>query len=130
MLDWGCDGIVVPDVSETFDGPRAKMFSRIPEGGPLLADMASSRTILTLGGRFQMHLAGGYLENAFGVPHIAVPLPIRPTDLFIGEIERRTGLDVLVGSSNGRQISKNEKIPLGSVGPPCPTPTRWGSAGN
>jgi len=97
LQDWGCDGIVVPDISETFDGPRSERFSRIPEGGTPLADvvdMARSREILTLGGRFQTPSAGGYLEEAFGVPHRALPLPIGldNTDLFIGEVERLTGL--------------------------------------
>lgn len=93
----GLDVTILPDISETFGAPLSLGFPRMAEGGTPLADVArmgiSSQTI-TLGGRFQESSAGVYLEETFGMPNIALPLPIglENTDRFVFEVERLTGM--------------------------------------
>ena len=96
---WGCccDVTILPDISETFDAPLSPDRTGMPEGGTPLGDvvrMGLSRQTITLGGRFQESSAGTYLEETFGVPNIALPLPIglENTDQFVFEMERLTGI--------------------------------------
>lgn len=94
--DCNCSNILLPDISETFDGPMVENPPRIPAGGtPLddIKDMANSKRTVTLGKCLQNKNAGTYLQDQFGIPHTILPLPIGViyTDIFISTIEEITG---------------------------------------
>lgn len=93
MDDFNCNSILLPDTSETFDGPVVGNPPKIPAGGtPVedIKDMANSRETITLGTCMQG--AGGYLNRRFMVPHTVLPLPIgvEYTDRFVSRLEEVT----------------------------------------
>lgn len=79
--------LMLPDYSETLDGPSLASYTPIPEGGVSLAEVATAgRATGTL--QLGATLAKGpgvYLEKGFGVPLVAANLPIgvRATDAFL-----------------------------------------------
>jgi len=96
MLErWPCYCIVFPDISETFDAPIVTNFPKIVDGGTPLSeirDMANSTATITIGGGVWRADAGALLRERFGVPHVALPLPIgiENTDYFVGAVESIT----------------------------------------
>ena len=86
LKDFGLDGILVPDYSETLDGPSWEEYHRLPEGGtPVkrIASSSSSAATLQLG---RSLLAGGgdWLEETFGTPcrRLGLPIGVRESDAF------------------------------------------------
>lgn len=86
---FGIETIMLPDISNTFDAPFSRQFSRIPKGGTTYKEMqmmASARATLEIGITIPENISPGkYLEEAFGVPyyHCPIPIGIENTDLFI-----------------------------------------------
>lgn len=83
----GCVATVLPDYSETMDGPALREYPLIPPGGtPLAAIRAMKEAALTLelGSTLPEDTAGSYLENSCGVTNRRCDLPIgiRATDHF------------------------------------------------
>jgi nitrogenase molybdenum-iron protein NifN len=93
--DHGLAACILPDISETLDGPALLDYERIPSGGTPLASIkampgaaASIEFGHSLPGR---RTAGTFLKERHGVPCIQLPLPIglRGSDAFfdaLGEI--------------------------------------------
>jgi nitrogenase molybdenum-iron protein NifN len=77
---FGLEPILVPDYSDTLDGPAWSEYQRIPPGGtPLdaIRRMGSARATVEFGSAaIEAHTPGKFLEERFGVPRHAVPLPI------------------------------------------------------
>lgn len=100
MLErFGCDYVLMPDISETFDAPLAADFPKIALGGTHLSkvrEMAGSKGTITIGGSILKPEAGQWLEERFSIPHTALPLPIglENTDLMVSKLEEATGLDM------------------------------------
>ncbi len=88
LADFGMDGIILPDFSETLDGPARLDYEKIPAGGtPLQAikAMGTSRATVEFGRtRFPQETAGRLLEERFGVPWrpLGLPMGLRETDEF------------------------------------------------
>lgn len=84
--DFGLTGIVLPDISETLDGPALEDCEKIPRGGTPIAEIESmecSRATIEFGRTLFNHAsAGRLLENRFQVPlySLGMPIGLRETD--------------------------------------------------
>ncbi|MBI4795909.1 MAG: nitrogenase [Deltaproteobacteria bacterium] len=93
LEDFGLPGIVLPDISETLDGPAQDDYEKIPAGGTPINDikaMGRSRATLEFGRTlFPQETAGRFLENQFGVlwRPLGMPIGLRETDRFFQVLE-------------------------------------------
>ena len=97
LADFGIPGIILPDFSETLDGPAQLDYEKIPGGGTPLAAikaMGASRATLEFGRtRSPQETAGRLLEERFGVPWrpLGLPIGLRETDEFFKVLEDLAG---------------------------------------
>jgi len=109
VADFGIEGAIIPDYSESLDNPVWDTYKRIPEGGTTLEQLEKSGsakasiefgTILNLGklsGRVKntklSKTAAEYLEKEMDVPLVRIPMPIgiTQTDRFFEELEKLSG---------------------------------------
>ncbi|MDD5642883.1 MAG: nitrogenase component 1 [Syntrophales bacterium] len=97
LADFDLTGIILPDISETLDGPAQDDYEKIPAGGTPLKDiraMGRARATIELGRTlFPQETAGRFLENRFGVPWrpLGVPIGLRETDRFFQVLEELAG---------------------------------------
>ncbi len=93
--EYGLQATLVPDYSDTLDGPTWSEYQRIPAGGtPLdaIGRMGAARATIEFGfAGSEKRTAGKFLEEQYGVPRYAVPLPVgvKATDRFhevLGEL--------------------------------------------
>ena len=97
LADFATPGIILPDISETLDGPAQLDYEKIPAGGtPLKAirAMGASRATLEFGRTlFPQETAGRLLEESFGVPWrpLGLPVGLRETDEFFKVLEDLAG---------------------------------------
>ena len=87
---FGLPLLMLPDYSETLDGPSLASYAPIPEGGTALADVADAgRAIgtLQLGATLEPG-PGASLQRDFGVPLVRASLPIgvRATDAVLASL--------------------------------------------
>ncbi len=100
LADFGIKGIILPDISETLDGPIQAEYAKIPEGGTPLADikiMAGSQATLEFGATLRSQpTAGKLLEDRFGCKlyQIGLPIGLRETDLFFSILEILSGSSI------------------------------------
>jgi nitrogenase molybdenum-iron protein NifN len=83
LRDFGLEAAILPDYSDTLDGPAWSDYQRIPPGGtPIEAirRMARARATIEFGSTWdRAKSAGALLESRFGVPRYELPLPIGAT---------------------------------------------------
>jgi nitrogenase molybdenum-iron protein NifN len=97
MAGFGLAATILPDFSDTLDGPALREYPLIPEGGTRLADirnMGRSQATMELGATLAgKDTAGALLEESFEVPNHQLPLPIglRATDRFFSLLEKISG---------------------------------------
>ena len=95
MTDFGLDGSMLPDLSETMDGPALVTYEKIQGGGtPLAAIRAMGRSRATIEfGPTLVATGGTVLAEKFGVPHhrLGMPVGIRETDAFFHLLEELSG---------------------------------------
>ncbi len=97
LADFGLAATVVPDYSDTLDGPAWQQYRQIPPGGtPIdaLRAMGSARATIELGSTWESRqTAGALLEDRHGVPRHELPLPIGVclTDALCEALEQITG---------------------------------------
>lgn len=97
LEDFGLAGIILPDISETLDGPQEDTYSKIPAGGTPLAEIAAmggSLATIECGATLKgQDTAGKLLAERFGVKlfQIGLPLGLRETDLFFSLLEVLSG---------------------------------------
>lgn len=81
--DFGLETILLPDYSDTLDGPAWTEYQRIPPGGTpidLIHRMGSARATVEFGSAWhEGRTAGKVLQERFGVPRHALPLPLGVT---------------------------------------------------
>ena len=88
---------LLPDFSDTMDRPYQRPYSKMPDGGTKLADIAAmggALATIQLGFTVEDNLSPGkYLESEFGVPLYNLPLPmgVENTDLFMNVLEKLSG---------------------------------------
>jgi nitrogenase molybdenum-iron protein NifN len=98
LADFGLTAIILPDLSETLDGPAREDYDKIPPGGTPLAAiraMGGSRATLELGRTlFPQETAGRLLTNRFGVPWrpLGTPVGLRETDEFFQALADLAGI--------------------------------------
>lgn len=104
--------VLLPDYSDTLDGPSWTEYHRIPNGGTpaeSIAGMAGAAGTLELYSCCKPeHSAGNYLENRFGVTNhqIGLPIGIRKTDLFFQKLAQLTGhpIPATIEAERGRLV--------------------------
>ncbi len=95
--DFGLQSILLPDYSDTLDGPALESYNKIPSGGTPLSAIASTgsaqatiefgRTIL------QRRTAASFLREKFSVPahRLGMPIGVRETDALFDCLEQLSG---------------------------------------
>lgn len=97
--DFGIQALILPDISETLDGPSLEDFEKIPSGGTPIAgirNMGAAPATIEFGRTlFQRATAGRLLEDRFGVPlrMTGTPIGLRETDRFFELLGRIRGGD-------------------------------------
>ncbi|MBA4356173.1 MAG: nitrogenase [Desulfovibrio sp.] len=96
---FGVEPILLPDYSETLDGPALLEYENIPSGGTKVADiraMSGSTATIELGRAISAQdTAGTSLESRFGTPlhRLGLPMGIRETDTLFAALKAITGVD-------------------------------------
>jgi nitrogenase molybdenum-iron protein NifN len=97
LADFDINGIILPDLSETLDGPIQAEYAKIPEGGTTLEEiriMGGSQATLEFGATLRSQdTAGKILAASFGCKlyQIGLPIGLRETDLFFSILEIFSG---------------------------------------
>ncbi len=94
--DFGLPGVLLPDISETLDGPAWDDFVELPEGGTPVAalrGLGAARTTLEFGRALGGNTAGALLRDRFGVAHESLGLPVglRESDRLFAVLEGLAG---------------------------------------
>ena len=95
--DFGLDATLLPDLSETMDGPALLEYEKIQQGGTPLADikaMGRSKATIEFGPTLgAMRTGGDVLAEKFATPlhRIGMPVGIRETDVFFHLLEELSG---------------------------------------
>jgi nitrogenase molybdenum-iron protein NifN len=94
MEDFGLKGIILPDISESLDGPAQLDYEKIPAGGTPISDivaMGRSQATIEFGRTlYSQDMAGRALLKRFNTPLHALGMPIglRETDHFFEVLEQ------------------------------------------
>jgi len=97
MSDFGIDAIMLPDLSETMDGPAVLEYEKVPVGGtPLSAirRMGHSRATIEFGNTLSHTRTGGrILADKHNVSHLptGMPIGIEETDRFFALLVELSG---------------------------------------
>ncbi len=94
--DFGIDITLLPDYSDTLDGPALNDYPLVPEGGTPIASirqMGGAKATIEFGSTLGEKSAGTYLEKACSVPlnRCSLPIGICATDHFLGLLETFSG---------------------------------------
>jgi nitrogenase molybdenum-iron protein NifN len=104
---------LLPDYSDTLDGATWSDYEAVPTGGTSIEEIRAlpgSRAVLELGASLidSKKSAGAELEQRFGVPRHALPLPIgiRHSDLLLGTLAEISGrpIPAALEAERGRLI--------------------------
>ena len=88
MEDFGLKATILPDLSETLDGPALLEYEKVPQGGtplPLIREMGGAKATVEFGRTIaKTNSAGGILEEKFSIENrqIGLPIGISESDLF------------------------------------------------
>lgn len=97
LEDFSLTGVILPDISQTLDGPAQETYEKIPPGGtPLEAirKMGGARSTLELGRTLvRQTTAGQILSEKLGVPlhRLGLPMGLRETDRLFQALEEVSG---------------------------------------
>ena len=97
LADFGLSYTLLPDLSETMDGPALLEYEKIQSGGTPLSSikgMGRAQATIEFGPTFgAMKTASDVLSEKFGVPRhrIGMPIGIRETDIFFHLLEELSG---------------------------------------
>ncbi|QLA17037.1 nitrogenase component 1 [Desulfolutivibrio sulfoxidireducens] len=95
--DFGLAATILPDISETMDGPALLDYEKIPKGGTPVSGikaMSGARATVEFGRLLGLaESAGHVLQRRFGVPRVSLGLPmgIRETDALFAALEDISG---------------------------------------
>ncbi len=93
---FGLAATVLPDISETLDGPALDEYLLIPAGGTLIENiktMGGAAASIEFGSTLGADSCGNYLQETFGVENFRLPMPIgvNAGDRFFSLLERLSG---------------------------------------
>ncbi len=96
LADFGLTGTILPDISDTLDGPALADCPLIPDGGTTIAEikaMGRAEASIEFGLTLPEDTGGPYLESRFQVANHRLPMPvgIRASDRFfnlLAELKR------------------------------------------
>ena len=96
LLDFGVEATILPDISDTMDGPAASTYAKIQPGGTRIAEirtMSAAMATVEFGHTMAAESGGAILEQKFQVPGYRLPLPvgITATDHFFDLLSTLTG---------------------------------------
>ncbi len=91
--DFGMETTILPDYSDTLDGPALNEYQLIPDGGtPLWAirSMGGAPATIELGATLTGETAGSLLHTRFSTPlhRLGLPIGIRASDVFFATLSR------------------------------------------
>ena len=95
--DFGLEYVILPDYSQTLDGPAWSQYHKIPEGGAKIKDieaMGNSRASLEFSSTIaDEQSAARLLSERFEVPFfkLCIPIGIKQTDVLFALIEKISG---------------------------------------
>jgi len=94
--DFGLDVTILPDLSDTMDGPATSKYDKIQPGGTPLASIATmgrATATIEFGRTLHGKTAGALLEQKHGVKLISlgVPIGIEESDLFFASLSTLSG---------------------------------------
>lgn len=97
--DFGIEATILPDISETLDGPALEDYVKIPSGGtPIekIKTMSGSKATIEFGRCLPKSTGGISLEESFGVKNyrIGLPLGLRESDRFYEALEEIAGVPI------------------------------------
>lgn len=109
--DFGVETTLIPDYSDTLDGPALDDYPLIPEGGTSLEsirNMGGAKASIELGWTLPEKTGGKVLETKFKTPlhQLGAPFGIRATDTFFDLLEEvtETKLPEKYSAARGRLI--------------------------
>jgi nitrogenase molybdenum-iron protein NifN len=93
---FGIEATILPDISETLDGPALEDYVKIPEGGTPISEikaMSGARATIEFGRCLPRETGGTSLETRFGVENhrIGLPMGLRESDRFFEVLESVSG---------------------------------------
>lgn len=100
LYDFGIDGTILPDYSESLDGAVWESYEKLPRGGTTIASvkrMGRAAASIDIGSCIQQHLsAGECLYNSFGVKlyNTGLPLGMDATDSFFSILSEVSGKEI------------------------------------
>lgn len=99
---------ILPDISDTLDGPALREYEKIPHGGteiPSIEKLGSAAAAIEFGWTIDdKDSAGLLLKENFGIDHhrLGLPIGLRETDAFFKTLNQLTGLDTPAVYENQR----------------------------
>ncbi len=101
MADFGLNPVLLPDYSDTLDGPALSSYQNIPAGGTTIAEIKKSgagRAAIAFGRTLVDYADGSaLLHKRFGLPRhcLGLPMGIRETDAFLDVLTALSGCDAM-----------------------------------
>lgn len=97
--DFGIQACILPDYSETLDGPALEDYERIPSGGTPVQDiqaMSGAAASVEFGRCLPKDSAGTTLEQRFGVSNtrLGLPMGLRESDRFFNSLAAITSRNI------------------------------------
>ncbi|MDC0335874.1 nitrogenase [Pseudodesulfovibrio sp.] len=94
--DFGIGSTILPDISETLDGPTLEDYVKIPSGGTTIQEikeMSGASGTIEFGRCLPKATGGTSLETTFGVKNhrIGLPMGLRESDRFYEALEEISG---------------------------------------
>ncbi|WP_027723049.1 nitrogenase component 1 [Maridesulfovibrio zosterae] len=104
---FGLKSTILPDISDTLDGPALEDYVKIPSGGtPIesIKKMSGAAATIEFGRCLPGATGGTSLQKAFNVPNhrIGLPIGLRETDNFFDKLEAISGIDTPVSYERER----------------------------
>jgi len=113
MVDFALPPVILPDYSDTLDGPALSRYQNIPAGGTTIDEISktgSSRAVIEFGRTLvDYHGGGKFLEKRFGRTRhcLGLPIGIRETDAFFNvltSLSNREAMPANYSAERGRLI--------------------------
>ncbi|MFW6235371.1 MAG: nitrogenase component 1, partial [Desulfovibrionales bacterium] len=97
--NFGIQATILPDYSETLDGPILDDYEKLPQGGTPVEDiraMSGAPATIELGSTLGDLSAGNYLKQTFKVDlhSLGLPIGLRESDAFFAAMEGITGTPI------------------------------------